>query len=271
MGDGNAIGVLDVFVFTGAGMVKMDLRGLCDPYVTLTVTNSDGVGGKSKSTKWIRQSLNPEWNAGFSFPIINVSQVLVIKVYDHDDLGSDDLMGSRTIPVSELVERDWQEQFHMLDAEGSEIIGEDGSMCRVKLDIKYTPNPTREQASLARQIYDEVGVGEVMVKDAIKAAAGSVPNKRILIQFGCDWNDSCKKFNWLFTEDPRIAPMCAEYYQYIILDAEHEENFDILKRLGEPQWYLFAKVCMKTKDNLNILIRIRQPVRILTHVAKCFD
>ena len=89
-------------------------------------------------------------------------------------------------------------------------------MCRVKLDIKYTPNPTREQASLGRFsflslfrinttlrdstlavlqscgplqfltmpdldafvrvgrcIYEEAGVGETMVKEAIKRSAGS--------------------------------------------------------------------------------------------------
>ena len=26
------------------------------------------------------------------------------------------------------------------------------------------------------------------------------PKKRVLIQFGCDWNTSCKKFHWLLTE-----------------------------------------------------------------------
>jgi hypothetical protein len=97
------------------------------------------------------------------------------------------------------------------------VSGEDGTMCRVKLDIKYTPNPTREQASLGRFsfvslfrinlsnaagfdtcgssdlcplqlltmfdldafvrvgrcIYEEAGVGETMVKEAIKRSAGS--------------------------------------------------------------------------------------------------
>ncbi len=140
------IGTLDVFVFSAAGMVKMDLRGLCDPYVTVTVANSDGVGGKTKRTKHIRQNLNPEYNDAFSFPVHNLAQILVvswcllsrkqpskrasaaplpharlpntsthdghtvaqIKVYDHDDLGADDLMGSRSIPMQEIVEQDWQ-------------------------------------------------------------------------------------------------------------------------------------------------------------------
>jgi len=29
-------------------------------------------------------------------------------VYDHDDLGADDLMGARSVPMQELVEQDWQ-------------------------------------------------------------------------------------------------------------------------------------------------------------------
>ncbi len=124
----------------------------------------------------------------------------------------------------------------MLDSDGHEIIGEDGTLCQVKLDIKYTPHPTRQQAALGRSIYDEAGVGEDIVKEHIKRAAGSEPKKRVLVQFGADWNDSCKKFHWLLTEDASCAALCMEYYEYMLLDAEHEGNFDILKRLGEPQW-----------------------------------
>ena len=95
----------------------MDLRGLCDPYVTITITNryglkrvvmtcfdhytrthrrspthiytrtrshkhiyahSDGVGGKTKRTKHIRQNLNPEWNFPMTFPVHSVNQILVV-------------------------------------------------------------------------------------------------------------------------------------------------------------------------------------------------
>ena len=59
------MGVLDIFVFKASGLVKMDLTGLCDPYVTLTMTNDDGTGGgKVKRTKYIRQNLNPEFYPG---------------------------------------------------------------------------------------------------------------------------------------------------------------------------------------------------------------
>jgi len=103
------------------------LRGLCDPYVTITITNrygllshdraqkhhervvmtcfdhytrthrrspthiytrtrshkhiyahSDGVGGKTKRTKHIRQNLNPEWNFPMTFPVHSVNQILVV-------------------------------------------------------------------------------------------------------------------------------------------------------------------------------------------------
>ncbi len=62
-----------------SGLVKMDLRGLCDPYVTVTVTNSDGGGGKTKRTKFIRQNLNPEFNEQFSFPVHSQAQILVVS------------------------------------------------------------------------------------------------------------------------------------------------------------------------------------------------
>ena len=40
----------------------------------------------------------------------------------------------------------------MLSEDGQEIIGEDGTLCQVKLDIKYTPHASREHASLARSL-----------------------------------------------------------------------------------------------------------------------
>ena len=72
-----------------------------------------------------------------------------IKVYDHDDLGLDDLMGSRSIPMDEVISKDWSEEILMLDGEGHEIIGEDGTMCRVRLDLKYTPHPRRNRQHYA--------------------------------------------------------------------------------------------------------------------------
>ena len=63
----------------GNGMVKMDVTGLCDPYVALTVTNNDGVGGKTRKTQFIRQNINPEWNAAFTFEVTSPSQILVVR------------------------------------------------------------------------------------------------------------------------------------------------------------------------------------------------
>ena len=70
----------DGCMWQASGLVKMDLRGLCDPYVTLSITNSDGVGGKTKRTKFIRQNLNPEFNEQFTFPVFSAAQILVVSL-----------------------------------------------------------------------------------------------------------------------------------------------------------------------------------------------
>ena len=43
-----------------------------------------------------------------------------------------------------------------------------------------------------------------------------------------------------------------EYYEYIILDAEHELNFEVMKRLGEPQWLVSVTLTHKYTLSLSL-------------------
>ena len=55
-------------------------------------------------TKVVKKSLNPKWNKYGEFIVDDMNHdKLVVKVWDKDDLSSDDPLGSAEIPVSEIL------------------------------------------------------------------------------------------------------------------------------------------------------------------------
>ena len=66
-----------------------------DPYVEVTC------GKAVRKTKVVNDNLNPEYNETFTF-IASPADQLTIKVWDHDDVKSDDLLGTLEIPLFKL-------------------------------------------------------------------------------------------------------------------------------------------------------------------------
>mmetsp|Transcript_43238 Transcript_43238/g.102868 ORF Transcript_43238/g.102868 Transcript_43238/m.102868 type:complete len:309 (+) Transcript_43238:133-1059(+) len=231
------IGVCDVAITKAKGLPKMDLTGLCDPYATVMVASLNHEG-KIQKTEYIRRNLNPVWNKTYSFPVRRLAQVVTVKVYDHDDLGTDDLIGSYQIKVADFQGNDLDDWFELKDEKDEVIIGEDGTNSRVHLNLKYTPHVDRELGMLHESIYS-LGVGEDNVRDAIKRAAGSVPRKRVLLQIGADWCETCKRMYFLLSEDLQVAGACNTYFELCLVDADHEDNFPLLAKMGDPQWLGF--------------------------------
>ena len=232
------VGVTDIAVTKAKGLPKMDLTGLCDPYATVMVANPN-TEGKIQKTEYIRRNLNPVWKGKtMSFPVRRLAQVVTVRIYDHDDLGKDDLIGAFTIPVKDYQGVDLDDWFELLDEKGMPIIGEDGTNARVHLNLRYTPHVSRELGMLHEEIY-ALGVGEENVRDAIRRAAGSVPKKRVLLQIGADWCDACKRMYYLLSEDQQVAGTCNAYFEHCLVDGDHEDNFPLLARMGDPQWLGF--------------------------------
>lgn len=76
------VGILHVKVVRATKLLKMDLLGLSDPYVKLSLS---GEKLPSKKTTIKKKTLNPEWNEDFKLSVKDPqSQMLLINVYDWD-------------------------------------------------------------------------------------------------------------------------------------------------------------------------------------------
>ncbi|KAL7109770.1 hypothetical protein ACP275_06G196200 [Erythranthe tilingii] len=94
------VGILHVKVVRATKLLKMDLLGLSDPYVKLSLT---GENLPSKKTTIKKKTLNPEWNEDFKLSVKDPqSQMLLINVYDWDKVGSHDRLGAQIFPLKML-------------------------------------------------------------------------------------------------------------------------------------------------------------------------
>ncbi|KAK6136179.1 hypothetical protein DH2020_030070 [Rehmannia glutinosa] len=95
------VGILHVKVVRALKLLKMDLLGLSDPYVKLSLS---GEKLSTKKTTVKKMTLNPEWNEDFKLSVKDPqSQMLLINVYDWDKVGSHDRLGTQTFPLKMLL------------------------------------------------------------------------------------------------------------------------------------------------------------------------
>ncbi|KAG4200025.1 hypothetical protein ERO13_A05G185400v2 [Gossypium hirsutum] len=95
------LGILDVTVVRAVKLQRKDLLGKSDPYVKLNL-REEKVAFKKTTVK--RSNLNPEWNEEFSFVIKDpATQVLELRVYDWDQVGTHEEMGLNVVPLKDLT------------------------------------------------------------------------------------------------------------------------------------------------------------------------
>ncbi|KAL6586454.1 hypothetical protein OROMI_001442 [Orobanche minor] len=95
------VGILHVKVVRATKLLKMDILGLSDPYVKLSLS---GEKLSTKKTTVKKKTLNPEWNEDFKLSVKEPqSQMLLINVYDWDKVGSHDRLGTQTFPLKLLM------------------------------------------------------------------------------------------------------------------------------------------------------------------------
>lgn len=84
-------------IFKCEDLPAMDAGGTSDPYVRVWV-NPDKK--KAFCTKKLKKTLNPVYNETFTFLKLPFNEmdgkVLIMAIYDHDALGSDDQIGEYT-------------------------------------------------------------------------------------------------------------------------------------------------------------------------------
>ncbi|XP_075108486.1 synaptotagmin-1 isoform X2 [Nicotiana tabacum] len=95
------VGILHVKILRAMKLRKKDLLGASDPYVKLKLTESKL---PSKKTTVKHSNLNPEWNEEFSMVVKDPeSQALEISVYDWEQIGKHDKMGTNVVPLRDLT------------------------------------------------------------------------------------------------------------------------------------------------------------------------
>lgn len=95
------VGILHVKILRAMKLRKKDLLGASDPYVKLKLTESKL---PSKKTTVKHSNLNPEWNEEFSMVVKDPeSQALEISVYDWEQIGKHDKMGTNIVPLRDLT------------------------------------------------------------------------------------------------------------------------------------------------------------------------
>ena len=88
-------GKLTVVILEAKNLKKMDVGGLSDPYVKISLMQN-GKRLKKKKTTIKKNTLNPYYNESFSFevPFEQIQKVtLIITVLDYDKVGNNDPIG----------------------------------------------------------------------------------------------------------------------------------------------------------------------------------
>lgn len=68
-----------------------------DPYCILKI--GPKIIDKTAVRTW---TLNPTWNEHFIVPLLHLKHRLIIEIWDHDKVGSDDILGKVELDLSEL-------------------------------------------------------------------------------------------------------------------------------------------------------------------------
>jgi C2 domain len=99
---GKQVGIGRVYakVIRATNLPKTDTLGKCDPYVLLSIGDAEQSEVVCTSIK--KRTLNPVWNEEFVIPVYNGTESLDLELFDHDELDSDDCVGSISIPLSAL-------------------------------------------------------------------------------------------------------------------------------------------------------------------------
>jgi tetratricopeptide (TPR) repeat protein len=95
------LGYLGLRVVSAAHLSAGDAFGSADPFVDLWVSNKQH--GKQKfmtSTKF--KTRNPTWDESFKFSVWNAQDTLELRVFDYDEVGSNDFLGLKVISMKDL-------------------------------------------------------------------------------------------------------------------------------------------------------------------------
>ncbi|KAJ7336518.1 hypothetical protein OS493_011728 [Desmophyllum pertusum] len=111
--------------------------GKSDPYVLVSFQ------GQEQKTDVIKDELNPEWNKEFEYDLngkeLSAQETLLIKVKDWEKVTANRLLGSASVPLSNLV----RSKNNSLDTEVDLVDGEQrATPAKLKISLTYEPPPS---------------------------------------------------------------------------------------------------------------------------------
>jgi len=77
-----------------------------------------------------------------------------LRLFDHDDFGRDDLIGSFKLQMTDLAHADKSEAIKVRNKDGDEVIGEDGTPCVISISTKFSPHADKAAIALTKSIYE---------------------------------------------------------------------------------------------------------------------
>ena len=107
-------------VIEAKNLLKLDPNGLCDPYVKITLSDSDTQGLKTKVAK---ANSNPTWNEtlAIDLDIEDRSKRLQVQCWDRDRVTRDDFIGAMSFDISEITRAPVHGWFKFLNQEEGEL------------------------------------------------------------------------------------------------------------------------------------------------------
>ncbi|KAA6362433.1 MAG: hypothetical protein EZS28_042041 [Streblomastix strix] len=129
-------GILKINSIRVRNLPAMDISGLTDPYVVISI------GGEKMKTKPAQNTLNADFDDEFiiSFdPSKTQDRELKIEVLDHDNIGKDDLIGTTSISILPYLNN--KQDVH----EDLENEGEKGGLGEIIVNIHYVSNEEQKR------------------------------------------------------------------------------------------------------------------------------
>ncbi|KAH7425454.1 hypothetical protein KP509_11G054800 [Ceratopteris richardii] len=80
----------------GHGLMDADIFGKSDPYAIIYCQK------ESQKSKVIDGTTHPLWNQSFTFNVDSEITDIFVKLFDKDDLGADDPLGSFVVPLNKV-------------------------------------------------------------------------------------------------------------------------------------------------------------------------
>eukprot|EP01114_Cavostelium_apophysatum_P017606 TRINITY_DN527_c0_g1_i1.p1 TRINITY_DN527_c0_g1~~TRINITY_DN527_c0_g1_i1.p1 ORF type:complete len:213 (+),score=45.74 TRINITY_DN527_c0_g1_i1:97-735(+) len=105
---------LRVKILEAQGLSRADRNGTSDPFVVAKFRGLGKMMAHSAQTAVIHNTTNPVWNQELTLYPKTASDVLLLKVYDHDTLTKDNLLGMIELPLDRFFQTGFQEQWVQL-------------------------------------------------------------------------------------------------------------------------------------------------------------